>query len=104
MNTLRQQLLWLDDAMEAIELRGEVDPIAELIVSGTADRLAAPDMDEGTAAALVTRMRALLRPASEGQPAALDELWTHTRVLRELVACRLARRLLGPELWTPGAA
>jgi hypothetical protein len=104
MSDLRQQLMWLDDAMEAIELRGEVGPVAELVVAGVAERLAVLDMDPATAAALLDRMRALIHPASEGQPAALDELWTHTRVLRELLACRLARRLLGPELWTHDAA
>jgi hypothetical protein len=95
MTTLRQELMWLDDAMEAIELRGEIGPIAELVLAGVADRLARRELDPSSAAALTDRMRALVPDASSGHPAALDELWTHTRVLREQLACRIGRETMG---------
>jgi hypothetical protein len=95
MTTLRQELMWLDDAMEAIELRGEIGPITELVLAGVADRLARLELDATSAAALTDRMRALVPDASSGYPAALDELWNHTRVLRELLACRIGRETIG---------
>jgi hypothetical protein len=95
MTPFRRTLASLDEAMDAIELHGEVAPVAELVVAGVIQRLARDELDPRTAAAIDGRMRALIHRASQGDIAAADELWAHLRVLRERVACRIGREMVG---------